>query len=101
MKQGKIKKRLKAILSGYDIEKTSLNKNKGLIIESILNRGGDEEIEWLLKNYKKEEILSVLRNPSRGLWEEKSLNFWLKIFNVKISKRKYEKAIRKIFIKAS
>lgn len=94
----KIKNKLKGILSSYDIEKISFKRDKRLIIESVLNHGGDEEVEWVLKNYKRREIIAVLKNPSRGFWNRKSLNFWLSIFNVKIKKEKYEKAIRRIFV---
>ncbi|HOK57313.1 MAG TPA: hypothetical protein PKV21_06175 [bacterium] len=95
-----IKKKLKNSLSSYNLDKISFKRDKRLIIENVLNHGGDEEILWVLKNYKKKDIVSVLKNPSRGFWNKKSLNFWLAIFGVKIGKDKYERAIREIFIKS-
>lgn len=96
----KIKNKLKGVLSGYDIDRISFKRDKRLIIENVLNHGRDKEIKWVLKNYKKDDIISVLKNPSKGFWNKKSLNFWLTIFNVKIEKEKHERAIRKIIFEA-
>lgn len=101
MKNIKIKGRLKKVLPGYDVEKLSLKRDKKLIIENILNNGGDEEVFWLLGKYQKKEISQVLKSPSKGFWNDKSLNFWLNIFDVRVSKQKYEKAIRRMFIKTN
>lgn len=80
------KNKLKGSLWSYNVDKISLKRDKKLIIENVLNHGTDEEILLLLKTYKKREIISVLKNPSRGTRDKKSLNFWLNIFDIKIPK---------------
>ncbi len=87
---------LKASLWSFDLKKLDSEKHKAIIIEHILNHGGDKEVKWLLRNYKKEDIIKVLKNPSRGFWFKNSLNFWCLIFNVKMDE-KHERAIKKIY----
>ncbi len=89
----------KSTLWSYNIEKLDIEENKRIIIENVLNHGGDREVKWLLRTYSEDEIISVLKDPSRGFWDRESLNFWCEIFNVKIGKGNYEKAIKKIYPK--
>ena len=91
---------LRSCLWSYNLKKLDLEKDKALIIEHILNYGGDEPVKWLLKTYTKRDIISVLKNPSRGFWYEESLNFWLLVSNIKLDKETYEKAIKKIYPEA-
>lgn len=79
-----VKNKLKGSLWSYNVDKISLKRDKKLVIENVLNHGTDEEILLLLKTYKKREIIYVLKNPSKGTWDKKSLNFWLNIFDIKI-----------------
>lgn len=90
----KIPSFLKATRWNYNIEKLGIEENKRIIIESVLNHGADREISWLLRTYSEDEIVSVLKNPSRGFWDKESLNFWCEIFNVKIGKRKSLKNLK-------
>jgi len=86
---------LESFLPSYDISKMNLQNSydKKLIIEAILNRGTIKEIKWLFKTYSLKGIKSVLRNPSRGSWDERVLNYWLKIFKIKLKSASYEMAI--------
>jgi len=92
--------KLKGTLWSYDISKIDIERDKKIIIENVLNHGTDDEILWVLRVYSKEDIVSVLKNPSRGSWDRKSLNFWLFLFNVKIEREKYERALREVFVRA-
>ena len=82
-------------LPSYDISKMELHDpyDKKLIIEAILNQGTMKEIKWLFKTYTLQEIKNVLRNPSRGCWDARVLNYWTKIFEIKLPKIIYEVAI--------
>lgn len=86
---------LEPFLPSYDISKMDLKDayDKKLIIEAVLNRGTMKEIKWLFKTYSVREIKNVLRNPRRGCWDARVLNYWTKIFDIKIHPIIYEMAI--------
>ena len=86
---------LEPFLPSYDISKMDLKDpdDKKLIIEAILNQGTMKEIKWLFKTYSLREIKNVVKNPARGCWDERALNYWTKIFDIKIPKIIYEVAI--------
>jgi len=86
---------LEPFLPSYDISKMNLRDryDKKLIIEAILNQGTMKEIKWLFKTYSLREIKNVLRNPHRGCWDRRVLNYWTKIFDIKLPKIIYDVAI--------
>ncbi|MCD6094643.1 hypothetical protein J7J39_01935 [bacterium] len=86
---------LKPFLPSYDISKMDLRNpyDKKLIIEAVLNQGTMKEIKWLFKTYSFREIKNVLKNPRRGCWDAKVLNFWTKFFGIKLHPVVYEMAI--------
>ena len=86
---------LQPFLPSYDISKMDLKNryDKNLIIEAILNKGTMKDIKWLFKIFTKREVKNVLRKPSRGCWDAKALNFWTKLFEIKIKPIIYEMAI--------
>ena len=74
---------LAPFLPSYDISEMDLRDpyDKKLIIEAILNQGTMREIK------------NVVKNPGRGCWDARVLNFWTKIFGIKIHPIIYEMAI--------
>lgn len=86
---------LEPFLPSYDISKMDLKDpyDKKLIIEAVLNQGTIKEIKWLFKTYSIREIKNVLKNPSRGCWDARVLNFWTKFFEIKLHSIVYEMAI--------
>lgn len=86
---------LEPFLPSYDISQMGLKNpnDKKLIIEAILNRGTAKEIKWLFRNYTLKEIKNVLKNPRRGCWQERKLNYWTKVLDIKLPKFVYEVAI--------
>lgn len=86
---------LQFFLPSYDISKMELHDpyDKNLIIEAILNRGTTKDIKWLFKTYSTRKIKNVIKNPNRGCWDARVLNFWTKIFGIKIHPIIYEMAI--------
>jgi hypothetical protein len=86
---------LEPFLPSYDISKMDLKNphDKKLIIEAVLNQGTMKEIKWLFRTYSLREIKNVLKNPSRGCWDARVLNYWTKIFDIKIPKIIYDVAI--------
>ncbi len=84
---------LQSALWSYDISKMSPRKSRDLIITQVLNHGNEKQLKWLFKTYTKEEIKEVVKNPWRGMWMKSVLNYWLMIFELKIPKHIYEKAL--------
>lgn len=94
-KNKKLPKWLQGYLPSYDISKMSLDNpgDKEEIITQILNNGTMEDVVWLFKTYKSDEIKKVVATPMRGCWDERALNYWTKIFNIKIHPIIYGAAI--------
>lgn len=93
-KNRKLPKWLQPVLWSYDVSKMNTEKDKGLIIEQVLNYGTDEELEWLIKIYRDKDIKKIILYPSRGNWFPEVLNYWLAILNIKLDRDDYELAIR-------
>lgn len=83
-------------LWSYDIHAIDLRKDKNEIITQILNHGDWQDIKRLFRLYPEDDIEEVIRNPRRGVWFEKVLNFWCKMFKIKLRKTSYQKAIFRI-----
>jgi len=77
-----IPKFLQPYLWSYDLSQMNTKEDKVIIITQVLNFGDKRAIKWLFKTYTIPEIKSVLKKPQRGLWLEKSINYWTKILNV-------------------
>jgi len=91
--KNKILKKLQNVLWSYDVRDLDLKEDKDYIITQVLNYGAWEDLKLLYELYSEEDIKEVVKNPSRGLWFERVLNFWLTIFNIKLKKNIYQKAI--------
>ncbi len=89
----KTPKQFQRTLWSYDINKMDLKEDQKEIITQVLNYGTWEDLKLLYQLYPEKEIKEVVRNPCRGVWFEKVLNFWTLIFNIKLKKEIWEKAI--------
>jgi len=89
----KIPKSLQWLFWSYKIESLDLKRDKDYIISQVLNYGTEKELKWLFKVYPEKEIKEVIKNPRRGVWFKKVLNFWTKIYNIKLKKKVFERAI--------
>jgi len=87
---------LEPVLWSYNLKDIDIKKDEDLIIQQVLNWGTEKEIKWLFKTYTKRKIKQVLNNPKRGCWQARVLNYWLKIFDIKINDNTYKLAIRDI-----
>jgi len=92
----KILEKLQNILWSYDASSLDTNKDRIYIITQVLNYGTWEDLKLLYKIYSDKDIKRVVKNPQKGLWFEKVLNFWCTLFNVKIKKELQQKAILNI-----
>jgi len=86
---------LQTYLPSYDISKMDLHhpEDRQEIITQILNYGGRKDVLWLFRTYNPEEIKEVISHPKRGCWQERALNYWTKVFNIKLPRIIYEVAI--------
>jgi hypothetical protein len=92
-KTKKVPRQFQRVLWSYDISKMDLEKDKKEIITQVLNYGTWEDLKLLYKLYPEKDIKKVIKNPQRGVWFKKVLNFWIKIYNIKLKKRIFERAI--------
>lgn len=89
----KIPKSFQRALWSCDIDKLDAEKDKAEIITQILNHGSPEDLKLLFEIYSDSEIIEIIKNPRRGVWFEKVLNFWETIFDLHINKDVRKKAI--------
>ncbi len=80
----KIPTSFQTALWSYDISRMDIEKDKKGIITQVLNYGTWDNLKLLFKIYPEKEIKKVVKNPSRGVWFEKVLNFWLTIFDIRL-----------------
>ncbi|MBI2459104.1 MAG: hypothetical protein HYV53_00955 [Parcubacteria group bacterium] len=90
---------LQSALWSYNLKSVKKNFHKKIIITQILNYGTWPQIQWLLKNYSSKEIKEVLKNPDRGVWQADVINYWKKIFNIRLPKKKVDKALFSLYAK--
>lgn len=95
-KTKKLPEGFRRALWSYNVNKIDIKKDKEVIITQVLNYATWKDIKRLFLIYPEEDIKEVLRHPRRGVWFEKVLNFWVKMFNMKLKKEIYEKAIFKL-----
>ena len=84
---------LQSVLWSYDLNEIDLERDKIIIITQVLNYGLWEEVKWLYSVYMEKDIRGVISNPGRGLWFDKVLNFWEKMFDIHIPEKKRRQAI--------
>lgn len=71
---------LKPIFWDLDVEKLDPKKHSYQVIDRILEFGNTPQVDWMFKNYSKEEIIEVVKY-SRQL-SLKSANFWAGYFEI-------------------
>lgn len=74
---------VKTCLWSYDTDKIDLflPDHRMLIIKNVLNTGTTPAISWLLENFTRKEISSVILNSNVSEWDKKSLSLWSLVFN--------------------
>lgn len=72
---------LRSCLWGAAVDGLDIETDKFLIIERILEHGGDRQIEFMLSNYGNEDIIRVVRQSS--YLSPKTVNYWCLFFSLK------------------
>jgi len=94
--KSKIPQKMKWLFWSYDINSFNLRADKDYIVGQVLNYGTWEDLKWLFMVYPKKEIKEVIKNPRRGVWFENVLRFWMLMFNIKLKREVFERAIFKL-----
>ena len=76
-------KKFKPFLWSYNINKMDLQSDKKRIITNVLNLGTKDVTDLLFEVYSKKDIIEVIKNPKPGEWNNKSLNYWSIILDIK------------------
>lgn len=66
------------------------------VITQILNLGDEKAVAWIFDTYTIDQIRNAVENPERGVWNEKSLNYWSQILKITDIKN-YNEAIQNIY----
>lgn len=88
-----VPKFLQPYLASYDLSRLDMEEDKDIIITEILNKGDDKALFWLGKTYSKKEIKKVVSLPTRGLWMKSVLDYWTRIFDVNLPRKKFKQAV--------
>ena len=86
-------KNFQRLLWSYDLKKMNAWEDKKEIITRVLNHGTWDDLKLLFKLYSEDDIKKTIKHPRRGVWFEKVLNFWTTIFNIRLKRDVWEKAI--------
>jgi hypothetical protein len=93
IKAKRIPKSLQPILCSYNLKELNLKEDNETIITQVLNYGSWEDVKWLYSVYPEKEIKKVVSRPKRGLWFERILNLWEKMFDIHIPAKTRRKSI--------
>ena len=72
---------LKPCLWGAMVESLDIKEDGFLIIERLLEHGGDKQVEFVLETYDKDTILKVIEQSA--YLSTKTVNYWCLYFNIK------------------
>lgn len=76
-----VKNIISPCLWGADIDSLDIEADKFLIIERILEHGSDTQIEFIMTNYRTDDIIQVVKESS--YLSRKTVNYWCLFFNLK------------------
>jgi hypothetical protein len=72
---------LKPCLWGAMIESLDIREDNFLIIERLLEHGGDKQVGFVLETYDKDTIVEVIKQSA--YLSPKTVNYWCLYFNIK------------------
>lgn len=95
----KIPQSLQSVLWSYNLKELNLQEDKETIITQVLNYGSWRDVKWLYSVYPEKDIRAVVSHPKKGLWFERALNFWEKVFDIRIPEKTRRNSIFTIKLK--
>lgn len=88
-----IPNKLQASLASYDVSKLDKINDKDIIITEILNKGDEDDLNWLIHTYTRNDIKQNIKSPMKGMWLKNTLKYWLKIFDIKMTQKLFESSV--------
>lgn len=76
-------KRLGPLFPEYDISKINVGRDKTLVISRVLESGGQDEIKWVFKRYRRGELSDFIEKDGVRLLDSRSLRLWSLVLGVK------------------
>lgn len=76
----KVPKELKSLFWDVDFSNLNASESPFFIIKRVLDRGNTNNIQWLLKEFKKRDIIQTV-SVSRDL-SQKTANYWADIYHL-------------------
>ncbi|MBU0579224.1 hypothetical protein KKE34_04775 [Patescibacteria group bacterium] len=76
----KVPSQFQPLLPSSEVKNLDIERDKKYIITSFLKNATLEAWRWMLKVYRKQDIIQVVKT-SRHL-KEKDVNFWVKFFHL-------------------
>ncbi|MBI3599673.1 MAG: hypothetical protein HY097_03400 [Nitrospinae bacterium] len=67
-------------LWGAAINSLDIEKDKFLIIERILEHGGDRQIDFIFTTYKRKDIINVIKESP--YLSRRTVNYWCLFFDI-------------------
>ena len=92
-KTKKIPDSVRACLWFANLDLLDLEREREIVISSILNRGTWSAVRWLCQFYGEEKVRKTISHPKRGFWFPQSLRFWLLFFGLSLKKEVFKKAL--------
>ena len=92
-KVARLPKFVERTLWSYDLRSINPDRDRMLIITQALNYGTWESVRWVKKTYGAGAIREAIRMSRRGMWWPRTLNFWMKILNVRLPKAAIDAAV--------
>jgi len=96
MKDMEIEKIIQPYLWGVDIESLDIDKDRFLIIERLLEHGGDRQVKFVQDKFTREDMVQVIQESS--YLSRKTVNYWCLVLNLeKEETRCYKKKFQHLW----
>ncbi|MCD6265408.1 MAG: hypothetical protein J7K02_05495 [Deltaproteobacteria bacterium] len=92
IKPGTIPDHILRCFWSYDLTELDLDRHKNFIITQVLNYGDWQGVKWLYENYSEDDLKQVIKEPRRGLWFKRALNFWLTVLEIDLPPKEFDRA---------
>ncbi|HAH32535.1 MAG TPA: hypothetical protein DCL44_09515 [Elusimicrobia bacterium] len=76
-------KKLRFLFPEYDISKLNAGRDKTLVISRVLENGGLDEIKWVFKRYRRDELSDFIKEDGTRLLGSRSLRLWSLVLDAK------------------
>ena len=72
--------RLQRFFPEYEVSKLNAGRDRTLILSRVLERGGEADVRWLLKRFRREDVVRFIEEDGVRLLSRRSLRLWALVF---------------------